>query len=187
MGYASVSFDPDSVASNSDVASEALDLASAASDAASSATDKAAAASSAVAGKKNTLYDTTPADTVDDGFEGSFVASGVLARGHLGYVKTDGTVAKANANSGATASRLLVMSPGSVADAASFAAIMPGTMVGHSAWAWSCGKPIFMGSSAGSMTQTKPSAASAIPRVVGYGGRNSNCMWFDPDNTWLEV
>ena len=49
------------------------------------------------------------------------------------------------------------------------------------------GAPIFMGSSAGSMTQTKPSAASAIVRVVGYGGRNSNVMWFDPDNTWIEV
>lgn len=39
----------------------------------------------------------------------------------------------------------------------------------------------------GSMTQTRPSAASAIMRVVGYGGRNSNVMWFDPDNTWIEV
>jgi hypothetical protein len=93
--YASVSFDPDSVASNSDVASSAMDL--------------AAAASSAVAAKKNILYNTTPADTVDDGFTGSFVASGVLARGQLGYVKTAGTVAKANANSAATASGLLVM------------------------------------------------------------------------------
>ena len=168
----------------------AAGVASVASDASSLASDamvKAAAASVAVAGKKAVLYNTTPADTVDDGFTGSFVASGVLARGNLCYVKTAGTAAKANANSAATASGLLVMAPGSHADTASFAAIMPGTMVGHSAWAWSCGKPIFMGSSAGSMTQTKPSAASAIVRVVGYGGRNSNVMWFDPDNTWIEV
>jgi len=187
MVWTELSFDPESVASNSDVASSAMDLAASASDAASSATDKAAAASAAVAGKKNILYDTTPADTVDDGFTGSFVASGVLARGNLCYVKTTGAAAKANAASGATASALLVLSPGSVADGSSFAAIMPGTMMGHSAWAWSCGKPIFMGSSAGSMTQTRPSAASAIVRVVGYGGRNSNCMWFDPDKTWIEV
>jgi len=187
MAYQSLAFDPDSVASTSDVASSAMDLAASASDAASSATDKAAAASAAVAAKKNILYNTTPADTVDDGFTGSFVASGVLARTHLGYVKAAGTVAKANADSAATASGFLVMSPASVADAASFAAILPGTMVGHSAWNWSCGKPIFMGSSAGSMTQTRPSAASAIVRVVGYGGRNSNCMWFNPDNTWIEV
>ena len=187
MAFASVSFDPDSVASNSDVASSAMDLAASASDAASSATDKAAAASVAVAAKKNILYDTTPADTVDDGFTRSFVASGVLARGQLGYVKAAGTVAKANAASAATASGLLVLSPASVASTGSFAAIMPGTMVGHSAWNWTPGAPIFMGSSAGSMTQTKPSAASAIVRVVGYGGRNSNVMWFDPDKTWIEV
>jgi len=187
MAYASVSFDPDSVASNSDVASSAMDLAASASDAASSATDKAAAASAAVAGKKDVLYDTTPADTVDDGFTGSFVASGVLARGNLCYVKTTGAAAKANADSAATMSGFLIMAPGSVADGSSFAAIMPGTMVGHSAWNWSCGKPVFGGSSGGSMTQTRPSAASAIVRVVGYGGRNSNVMWFDPDKTWIEV
>ena len=182
-----LSFDPDSIASTSDVASSAYDLAGTASDVASSAMVKASAASAAVADKANAIYNTTPADTVDDGFTGSFVASGVLARTHLGYVKAAGTVAKANADSAATASGFLVMSPASVADAASFAAILPGTMVGHSAGTWSCGKPIFMGSSAGSMTQTRPSAASAIVRVVGYGGRNSNVMWFDPDNTWIEV
>jgi len=187
MVWTELSFDPDSVASTSDVASSAMDLAASASDAASSATDKAAAASSAVAAKKNTLYNTTPADTVDDGFAGSFVASGVFARGTLGYVKAAGTVALANAASAATASGLLVLSPASVASTGSFAAIMPGTMVGHSAWNWTPGAPIFMGSSAGSMTQTKPSAASAIVRVVGYGGRNSNVMWFNPDNTWIEV
>lgn len=207
MGYTSVSFDPDSVASNSDVASSALVAASAASNTASAASvaaakgsdasskiaaksatwDKASAASSVAALKKAIIYNTTPADTVDDGFTGSFVASGVLARGQLCYIKSTGAAAKANADSAATASGLLVLSPGSVADTGSFAAIMPGTMVGHSAWNWTCGAPIFMGSSAGSMTQTRPSAASAIVRVVGYGGRNSNVMWFDPDKTWIEV
>jgi len=151
------------------------------------ALSKASDASSTAALKKSILYDTTPADTVDDGFAGSFVASGVLARGQLGYVKAAGTVAKANAASAATASGLLVLSPASVADTGSFAAIMPGTMVGHSAWNWTPGAPIYMASSAGSMTQTRPSAASAVVRVVGYGGRNSNVMWFDPDKTWIEV
>jgi len=168
----------------------AAGVASVASDASSLASDamvKASAASVAVAAKKAILYNTTPADTVDDGFTGSFVASGVLARGQICYVKAAGTVAKANANSAATASGLLVLSPASVADTGSFAAIMPGTMVGHSAWNWTLGAPIFMGSSAGSMTQTRPSAASAIVRVVGYGGRNSNVMFFNPDNTWIEV
>jgi len=60
-------------------------------------------------------------------------------------------------------------------------------VLGHSAWNWTPDAPIYMASSAGSMTQTRPSAASAIVRVVGYGGRNSNCMWFDPDKTWIEV
>lgn len=236
MAFASVSFDPDSIASNSDLASSALAeantasgaaagasdvassamllasdaaskaiialskaseasvaaaaVASVASDAsslASSAMTKASAASAAVAGKKAVLYNTAPANAVDDGFTGSFVASGLLARGHLLYVKSTGVAAKANAASAATASGLLIISPASVADTGSFAAIMPGTMVGHSAWNWTPGAPIFMGSSAGSMTQTKPSAASAIVRVVGYGGRNSNVMWFQPDNTWIEV
>ena len=49
MVWNTLSFDPDSVASTSDVASSAMDLAASASDAASSATDKAAAASAAAA------------------------------------------------------------------------------------------------------------------------------------------
>ena len=49
MVWTELSFDPDSVASTSDVASSAMDLAASASDIASSATDKAAAASAAAA------------------------------------------------------------------------------------------------------------------------------------------
>jgi len=238
MGFTSVSFDPDSVASNSDAASSALAAAAAASDAASSAGvaaakgsdasskiadksatwdkasaassavivaagkasdassavaarsatwDKASAASSQVALKAASTIISTPAASSMHGFRASFQASEALTFPKLCYINTNGYAALANADSGATASGLLVLAPGSVANAASFAAVMPGTMVGHTAWNWSCGKPIFMGSSAGSMTQTKPSAASAIVRVVGYGGRNSNVMWFNPDNTWIEV
>jgi len=237
MGYASVSFDPDSVASNSDAASSALAAAAAASDAASSAGvaaakgsaasskiadksatwdkasaassavivaagkasdassavaarsaiwDKASAASSQAALKANTTYDTPAASSIA-GFRASFQASEALVFPQLCYINANGFAALANADSAATASGMLVMAPGSVANAASFAAIMPGTMVGHSAWSWTLGAPIFMGSSAGSMTQTKPSAASAIVRIVGHAGRNSNVMWFNPDGIWMEM
>jgi len=244
-----LSFDPESVASTSDVASSAYDLAGTASDAASSALVKAAAASTAAvtaAGKasdassavaaRSAIWDkasaassavivaagkasdassavaarsatwdkasaassavllkaastivSTPAASSICGFRASFQASEALTFPKLCYINANGYAALANADSAATASGMLVMAPGSVANAASFAAIMPGTMVGNTGWNWTLGAPIFMGSSAGSMTQTKPSAASAIVRVVGYGGRNSNVMWFDPDNTWIEV
>ena len=187
MAWTSVSFDPDSVASTSDVASSAMDLAASASDAASSATDKAAAASAAVAGKVDAAYDTAPAASSIAGFRGSFQASEALVFPQLCYMNTNGFMVLANANSAATATAFLAMAPGSVANAASFAAIMPGTMVGHSAWNWTIGAPIYMKSSAGGMTQTRPSAASAIVRIVGYAGRNSNVMFFNPDGTWVEV
>jgi len=229
MAWTSVSFDPDSVASTSDVASSAYDLAatasntassaylkaaaasaavsnalskatvasvaaaavaSVASDASSLASDamvKAAAASVAVAGKADVAYVTAPAASSIAGFRGSFQASEALVFPQLCYMNTNGFMALANANSAATATAFLVMAPGSVANAASFAAIMPGTMVGHSAWNWTVGAPIYMKSSAGGMTQTRPSAASAIVRIVGYGGRNSNVMFFNPDGAWVEV
>ena len=229
MAWTSVSFDPDSVASTSDVASSAYDLAatasntassaylkaaaasaavsnalskatvasvaaaavaSVASDASSLASDamvKAAAASVAVAGKADVAYVTAPAASSIAGFRGSFQASEALVFPQLCYMNTNGFMALANANSAATATAFLVMAPGSVANAASFAAIMPGTMVGHSAWNWTVGAPIYMKSSAGGMTQTRPSAASAIVRIVGYAGRNSNVMFFNPDGTWVEV
>ncbi len=240
-----LSFDPDSVASTSDVASSAYDLAATASDTASSAMDKAAAASAAagdgsnalsrigdrsatwdkasaassavivaagkasdassavaarsatwdkasaassqVALKADSTIDAAPAASSIAGFRASFAASAALAFPNLCYINTNGFADLANANSAATASGMLVMAPGSVANAASFLAIMPGTFVGNTGWNWTLGSPIYMGSSAGSMTQTRPSAASAIVRVVGYGGKNSNVMWFDPDNTWIEV
>ena len=236
MAWTSFSFDPDSVASTSDLASSALaeantasgaaanasDLASSAlalaSDAASKATvalskaseasvaaaavsdaasdagskatvalSKASDASVAVAGKADVAYVTAPAASSIAGFRGSFQASEALVFPQLCYMNTNGFMALANANSAATATAFLVMAPGSVANAASFAAIMPGTMVGHSAWNWTIGAPIYMKSSAGGMTQTRPSAASAIVRIVGYGGRNSNVMFFNPDGAWVEV
>jgi len=224
-----LSFDPDSIASTSDVASSAYDLAGTASDVASSAMDKAAAASTAassalalaagvastasdasslasqaetkaaaastaassalalVAAKIASTLDTAPASSSIVGFRGSFAASAALAFPQLCYINTNGFADLANANSAATATGMLVLAPGSVANAASFAAILPGTFVGHSTWNWTKGSPIYMGSSAGSMTQTRPSAASAIVRVVGYGGKTSNIMYFNPDGAWVEV
>ena len=192
---ASVASDASSLASDAMVKAAAASTAAAAassvaagvSDTASNALSKATIASTAVADKADVAYVTAPAASSIAGFRGSFQASEALVFPQLCYMNTNGFMALANANSAATATAFLAMAPGSVANAASFAAIMPGTMVGHTAWNWTIGTPIYMKSSAGGMTQTRPSAASAIVRIVGYAGRNSNVMFFNPDGTWVEV
>lgn len=48
------------------------------------------------------------------------------------------------------------------------------------------GAPVYISTTAGSVTQTIPSAADDYVRILGYAIRD-NVMWFSPDNSYLKI
>ena len=40
---------------------------------------------------------------------------------------------------------------------------------------------------AGKVTNTAPTTASAVVRVVGYAMSDTPQLWINPDNTWVEL
>ena len=47
------------------------------------------------------------------------------------------------------------------------------------------GKPIYLSQTAGAMTNTAPTASGTYVRVIGYA-IDSNTIYFNPDNTWVQ-
>ena len=51
----------------------------------------------------------------------------------------------------------------------------------------SAGAPIYASTSAGAVTQTKPTSANQIVRIVGYASSSEFGAWFCPDNTYIKL
>lgn len=53
------------------------------------------------------------------------------------------------------------------------------------------GDPLYLSTTAGAVTDTKPSASGSVVRIIGYGldgagGSGGNTIYFCPDNTYVE-
>jgi hypothetical protein len=55
--------------------------------------------------------------------------------------------------------------------------------------AYNTGIPLFLSTTAGKFTDTQPSSAGNIVRVIGYSldSISSKQIYFDPDHTWIEI
>ena len=51
----------------------------------------------------------------------------------------------------------------------------------------SAGLPLYLDDTAGDMSQTAPSASGDFVRIVGYAHDDDDTIYFNPDNTWVEV
>ena len=48
------------------------------------------------------------------------------------------------------------------------------------------GNPVYLHSTAGNITNTRPSATGTVVRILGYGiNGDSDTMYFNPDNTYI--
>ena len=49
------------------------------------------------------------------------------------------------------------------------------------------GAPLYLDDTAGDMSETAPSASGDFVRVVGYAHDDNDTIYFNPDNTWVEI
>jgi hypothetical protein len=116
-----------------------------------------------------------------------FFTSGSITAGAL-YILGASSWTLADADAAGTGSGLLVVATdaGSAAEVVLEGAVKLGSNTGFSGA--SKGDVLYLSTTAGEVTTTAPSGTGDIVRVVGYVINATNGqIYFNPDNTWLEI
>ena len=116
-----------------------------------------------------------------------FFTSGSITAGAL-YILGASSWTLADADAASTGSGLLVVATdaGSAAEVVLEGAVKLGSNTGFSGA--SRGDLLYLSTTGGEVTTTAPSATGDIVRVVGYVIDATNAqIYFNPDNTWLEI
>ena len=115
-----------------------------------------------------------------------FGAGGSTTAGHVCFLDTNGVWQSARADSGATATGSLGVLLGSSAETDGI--LMRGITKLSSDPGGSIGAPLYLSdANAGQVILTPPDTPNDIVRVVGYNMGNSGLVYFNPDNTWVEI
>ena len=115
-----------------------------------------------------------------------FGAGGSSTAGHVCRLDTNGVWQSARADSGATATGSLGVLLGSSAETDGI--LMRGITKLSDDPGGSIGAPLYLSdSNAGQVILTPPDTSGDIARIVGYNMGNSGLVYFNPDNTWVEI
>lgn len=132
---------------------------------------------------KHVLLDSTSANEYDySGVLQDLTAGETLAAFEVGYMKSDGKVWKADADSDTTAP-VMCMALAAITANASGRFILLGN-VKNASWSWTVGGKIFLSNTAGALTQTAPSGTDDVVQVVGVAVA-SNRMMFNPSPSFF--
>ena len=129
------------------------------------------------------LPDTLSADTTAKGIIVTKTAGENLAFGDVVYFKSDGKAWKADANA-ASAYPATGMALGTINSSASGNILLIG-VVRNDAWNWTIGGVIYLSTTAGSLTQTQPSATDDVIQVLGVAHPNADTMYFRPSLDYI--
>lgn len=126
----------------------------------------------------------------DDTYEGEATndinAGDTIAQWDLVYLdSTSGRWEFADADAASTSGGvLLALAAASGTDGNPMNVVFRG-VVRNDGWTWSgAGKTLYVSTTAGGMTETAPSGASDVIRVVGYT-LSDDAIYFNPDNAWV--
>ena len=114
----------------------------------------------------------------------TFTAGESLTAGQICYLKSDGKMWKAKADSDTTSSFLLGLATANISAGASGSFLIEGDYTDSSL---TTGAIYYISvSTAGAKTTTKPSTATNIVRIIGYATSTTN-FFFKPDNTYVKI
>ena len=130
----------------------------------------------------------TKTGTTDGDYDGDVVYFGgttSMTTGAIYHYKSDGTWELADADAASTSDGLLAVALGAASDTNGM--LLRG-MVTHHVDPGAVGDVLYLSTTAGRCEATAPSGNEDIVRIVGYCLDASNGqIWFNPDNTFLEV
>tara|TARA_B110000285_G_scaffold35206_1_gene37767 strand:+ start:1703 stop:2167 length:465 start_codon:yes stop_codon:yes gene_type:complete len=108
--------------------------------------------------------------------------------GQLYYLATNGGWRGSNANAASSSTSLLGIACGT-GNPETVGMLLKGMITVSVEPGEGLGLPLYVSGTEGRITQTAPTGASDVVRVVGYKiteGTNKQ-IWFNPDNTWVVI
>jgi len=126
-------------------------------------------------------------DTVNGPTTDTFNAGATVAQWELVYLGSSSTWLLADADAASTSGPvMLALAAAAGTSGNPMKVALPGSFCRNDAWAWTAGGAIYVDTTAGGLTQTAPSGAGDIVRVVGYAA-NADVIYFMPSGAWVEV
>lgn len=132
--------------------------------------------------------DATP--NTDDTWNGkstnTFNAAATIAQFDCVYLTSSSTWALTDADAIGTAGNVLIMMAGEAGTASNpLRVIEPGSWVRNDAWNWTVGGALYLDTAtSGGLTQTAPSGADDVVKVVGYAA-SADVIYFAPSVNWI--
>ena len=132
--------------------------------------------------------DATPdADHTATGLTTNTINAGAtIAIGDLCYLGSGGKWLLADADAEATAKGMLGISAEASTDTNPMITALAGSFVRDDTYNWTVGAVLYVGLTAGALTETAPSATGDIVRVAGYAV-SADVVYFNPGSSWVEV
>jgi len=131
----------------------------------------------------------TPSPTSDhtgNGVIATYTAGENLSLPNVCYLKSDGKMWWAKADAEATASGKLVLATANITANATGVCLDYGYFRDDT-WNWTVGGKLYLSAASGAaLTQTAPTTAGQIVRIVGYA-YSADIIFFNPENTYLEI
>lgn len=130
--------------------------------------------------------DATPdTDHTANGLTTNVTAGATVAIGELVYLASDGNFELTDADAEATAGPVMVaLSLEASTDTNPMKVALPGSFVRDDTWNWTVGADLFIGTTAGTLTETAPTGASDIIRYAGYAF-TADIVYFDPSMDYI--
>jgi hypothetical protein len=129
------------------------------------------------------VFGTSP--TIDTpSLTATLTAGASLANGNLCYMATaDGKMELTDADAAATSAGLLAMCTATIAEDATGVFILSGL---YTTSGLTPGATYYISGTPGAITATAPVGSADVVRVIGYA-LSSTLLWFNPDNTYIEL
>lgn len=124
--------------------------------------------------------DGTP--NTDDTFSGpstnSFNAGATIAQWEAVYLDSSSTWQLTDADSVATAESMIALATAAGTAGNPLRVTLPGTFVRNDAWTWTSNGIIYLSTTAGALTQTKPSGTDDVVRICGFAVNADTIFWY---------
>ena len=116
----------------------------------------------------------------------TFAAGAAITVMDLVYLGAAGKWLQTDADVEATANGMLAVSLESKVDAQAMNVALPGSFVRDDTWVWTIGARLYVGLTAGQITETKPSALDDVVRTVGFAV-SADVIYFDPSPDYITI
>lgn len=124
----------------------------------------------------------------DDTYEGittnDINAGATIAQWEAVYLDSTPDWNLTDASAAATAGGVMIALATESGTAANPLRVLLSGIARNDGWTWTAGGPIYLSETAGALTQTAPTTASSVTRIVGYA-LSDDAIYWNPSNDWV--